>query len=127
MNKNIANIVFYQENNGEKKACIFYDNGTVEENDYETAIDKCYNLAKEMKINSKDLLKEMINNKVFHVVTKSQFLKNYNNYIVVKTVAKEEIREAIEENIEKEEDNIPKVPVFEKRAKSYLIQGRVHF
>ena len=78
-NREIANIVFYKKDNGQKSAYIFYDDGSVDETSYESAIDKCYDLAKELKISSKEMLQEMINKKIIHVVTFTTIPKNFKH------------------------------------------------
>ena len=83
MNKKIANIVFYQyAENGikNKKACIFYNDGTVSDVSFDEGIDACEIIVKERQIKSKDAFREMINNDLVHVVSGEEFERNYQSY-----------------------------------------------
>ena len=83
MNKRIANIVFYQYNeNGQKnkKACIFYNDGTVSNVSFDEGIDACEIIVKERQIKTKDAFREMINNDLVHVVSGEEFERNYSSY-----------------------------------------------
>ena len=83
MKKKIANIVFYQffgSADPEKKACIFYDDGTFENVSFSEGIDACEVIVKERNIKTKDAFREMINNDLVHVVSGATFEKNFSKY-----------------------------------------------
>lgn len=102
-NKKIANIVFYKYYNykgeEERKACVFYNDGTADNVSYEEGIDACQEIVKERHITSKEAFKELINNDVIHVMSGNNFKRNFNNYVV-----KEDYDDTLNnENIESED------------------------
>jgi len=81
--KKIANIVFYKfYENGkeERRACIFYTDGTVDDVSYENGIDACLEIVKERHITSKEEFKNMINNEIVHVKSRNDLLENFDSY-----------------------------------------------
>ena len=100
--KRIANIVFYKFYDNDKeirRACIFYNDGTVSDVNYEEGIDACEEVVKAQHITSKEAFKEMINHDMIHVVSGKELEKNFNRYIV-----KED-----EHEIEEVDDNLNNV------------------
>ena len=113
MKKKIANIVFYQfygSSNPEKKACIFYDDGTFENVSFSEGIDACEIIVKERNIQTKDAFREMINNDLVHVVSGATFEKNFSKYFPQEEKL-EEYEEIKEDNTDKEDVKVnPVIP-----------------
>ena len=83
--KKIANIVFYKfngEDGAREQACIFYNDGTVQNCSYDDGIDAVLEFAKNQKINTKEEITELINNKFIHVMSGNEFEKNFQKFIV---------------------------------------------
>ncbi len=84
--KRIANLVFYkyynEEGKEERRACIFYNDGTTKHVTYDEGIDACQEIVKEYHITSRDAFKELINNNIIHVTSGSELYKNFSNYVV---------------------------------------------
>lgn len=102
--KRIANIVFYKfKENGriEKRACIFYNDGTVANTTYEGGIDACEIVIKERKITSRDAFKEMINREIIHVVTAKEFEKNFGKYVTHELITKAEAEDVIDHEMKR--------------------------
>lgn len=81
--KKIVNIVFYKyfnEEGKQKQACIFYDDGTVEQVSYDEGIDACEEIVAEKKITSKDAFKEMINKDIVHVMSGKEFERRFSEF-----------------------------------------------
>ena len=112
--KKPMNIVFYKTTElGKevKKACIFYNDGTVDNVNYEKGLDACEVVVKELNITTKNAFKEMLNKNIVHVVSEKELRKNFNNYIYNELVEEksldsiiDEELEAIEKEIDKDED-----------------------
>ena len=101
--KKIKNIVFYKffsERGEEKKACIFYEDGSVEDTDYDKGIDACEIIAKERKITSKNAFKEMINKDIVHVVSGREFSDNFHKYVSKNYINQKEIGEVVDESMQ---------------------------
>ena len=116
--KKIVNIVFYQffgTADNTKKACIFYDDGTVANVGFEEGIDACEIIVKERNIRSKDAFREMINKDLVHVVSGAEFEKNYRKYfpmsneistnVVKENKVEEDIIDEDIEDVDLEEDS----------------------
>jgi len=100
--KRIVNIVFYKFYDNDKeirRACIFYNDGTVSDVNYEDGISACEEVVKAQHITSKEAFKEMINHDMIHVVSGKELERNFSRYIV-----KEEETEK-----EEEDDNLHSV------------------
>ena len=94
--KKIANIVFYNFYEGSKEvrqACVFYNDGTIENCSFDEGIDYTLDLLREQKVTSKEL-SSIINNRNIHVMSGTELNKNFQKFIVK------------ENNNEKEEDII---------------------
>ena len=87
--KNVKNIVFYKyldENNNEKvETCIFFDDGNTKTVPYEEGLKICTKKANDEKINSKEALKELVNNGFVHVMSGAEFKKSYNKFVNLST------------------------------------------
>lgn len=90
-NKRIANIVFYkfhedgnEDGNIIKQACIFYEDGSVENTSYEKGLDAAEYLVKQENISSKELLEDLINNKKIHVLSGKELEVRFNDFIAKK-------------------------------------------
>lgn len=105
--KKIANIVFYkyynEEGKEERKACIFYNNGSIDEVSYEEGIDACQEIVKERHITSKEAFKELINNDVIHVMSGSDFRRTFNDYVVDENIDDTLDNENLENDIQEED------------------------
>lgn len=102
----IINIVFYKFYEGteeKKQACVFYRDGSVKEVSYEDGITACEEIVKERQITSKNAFSEMINKEIIHVVSKKEFVNNFNNYVNKELIDSEIIEDAIDESLEKTE------------------------
>ena len=80
----IKNIVFYKyfKNGVEKRrACVFYNDGTVDNLSYSRGIDACERLMKENGITSKSDFKSLINNNLVHVMTKSELERRFSDFV----------------------------------------------
>ncbi|MBR2784727.1 MAG: hypothetical protein IKD74_01895 [Clostridia bacterium] len=109
--KKPMNIVFYKTTElGKevKKACIFYNDGTVANVNYEQGLDACEVVVKELNINSKNAFKEMLNKNIVHVVSEKELKKNFNSYIYNELVEENTIDSIISEELNsiKEEEII---------------------
>ena len=109
--KKPMNIVFYKTTElGKevKKACIFYNDGTVANVNYEQGLDACEVVVKELNINSKNAFKEMLNKNIVHVVSEKELKKNFNSYIYNELVEENTIDNIISEELNsiKEEEII---------------------
>lgn len=94
MNKRILNIVFYKfygEKETDKKACIFYADGTVANVSFDDGIDACEEICRVNQIKTKNAFKEMINNNIVHVMSGKEFEKRFNSFLpTVPEVTKDE-------------------------------------
>ena len=113
--KDIYNIVFYRYNsNGERKAaCIFYNDGTIEQLPYEDALKLVERVAKGLGVNKGevDKLDGFINKEKIHVVSGSEFEKNFKKYMAPAEVIKaskkpETIEELIDSRLDKVEASV---------------------
>lgn len=85
--KKIYNIVFYKiENNSEKQACIFLEDGTVKNVSFEEGIDACEELVREYNIVTRNAFQEMINNQLVHVMSGKEFTRKFKSFIPEQTV-----------------------------------------
>lgn len=91
--KKIANIVFYKyynnEGKEERKACIFYSDGTADHVSYDEGIDACLEIVKERRITSKEAFKELINNDIIHVMSGKDLNDKFDTFIVKEPFKKE--------------------------------------
>ena len=108
MNKKIVNIVFYQffdKDDKNKKACIFYNDGTVADVSFDEGIDACEIIVKERNITSKDAFREMINRDIVHVVSGKDFERNFQSYFPHKNE---------DENMNREVNNLIPIETLNK-------------
>ena len=97
--KKIINIVFYnyyEENQEKREACVFYNDGTIDETTYEGGIDACEEIVKQRKITSTDVFREMINKDIVHVVTKEEFINNFDSYVNHEIIDEDMIEDVID-------------------------------
>ncbi|MBQ3307384.1 MAG: hypothetical protein IJG68_04235 [Bacilli bacterium] len=102
VNKKIANIVFYKffgSTDPEKKACIFYEDGTFENVSFSEGIDACERIVKEKNIKTKDAFREMINNNLVHVVSGTYFENNFKKYFPIQENEEETKSNIVNEDI----------------------------
>lgn len=93
MNKVILNIVFYKyygEKETDKKACIFYSDGTVANVSFDEGIDACEEICRVNHIKTKDAFKEMINHDIVHVMSGKDFEERFNSFLGIKPEIKHE-------------------------------------
>ena len=105
--KKIENIVFYKTLSGDKKATVFYKDGTVKNISFEEGIDACEEIVKENNIQTKDAFKEMINRNIVHVVPLKELNETFAKFLPkepVKEEVREEIKETIDEKLEETEN-----------------------
>lgn len=101
--KKIINIVFYKyfDSEGEKKsACIFYRDGSSSLVSYEEGLDACEIIVRERNITSVNAFKEMINREIVHVVSREDFLQNFDNYVSHDPLDYDSLDNAIEESMQ---------------------------
>ena len=109
--KKPMNIVFYKTTElGKevKKACIFYNDGTVDNVNYEKGLDACEVVVKELNITTKNAFKEMLNKNIVHVVSEKELRQNFNNYIYNELVEEKSLDSIIDEELEAIEKEIDK-------------------
>lgn len=120
MNKKIVNIVFYQffdKEDKTKKACIFYNDGTVADVSFDEGIDACEIIVKERNIKTKDAFREMINRDIVHVVSGKDFERNFQSYFP-KTNEEENMNKEVNNLIPIETLNNDKKEVQENTTKT---------
>ena len=103
MNK-IINIVFYnyyEDGKEVREACVFYRDGSIKETTYEGGIDACEEIVKERNITSTNVFKEMINKDIVHVVTKEDFISNFDSYVNHELIDEEMIDNVISDELAK--------------------------
>lgn len=101
----ILNIVFYEKDDTkEKRAKIFYKNNAIEDVDYDTAIEKCFEFAKDNNITTMDEFKKILNNELVYVKPEKEIEELIDTY----TPEEEEIESIIDddENNEISEEEI---------------------
>ena len=112
--KKIINIVFYNfyENDKEqRKACIFYRDGSVDQVEYEDGITACEEIVKQKNITSKNVFKEMVNKEIVHVMSGEDFKNNFDKFVNHELIDREMINEVVEEampSVEVKEEEKPK-------------------
>ena len=121
--KDIYNIVFYKYNsNGERRAaCIFYNDGTIEQLSYEDGLKFVERVAKDLgvKKGEVDKLDSFINKEKIHVVSGSEFEKNFMSYKAPAEVIKASKKpETIEELIDSRLDKVDASVVTPKKAET---------
>ncbi len=95
--KKIVNIVFYnfyEDSKEIRQACLFYNDGTVENCSFDEGIDHTLELLKEQKVTSGEL-SNIINNKNIHVMSGKELNSNLQKFIVKEETPVEEIKEEI--------------------------------
>ena len=116
LNKKIANIVFYKFSgsvDSEKKACIFYEDGTFANVSFSEGIDACERIVKERNIKSKDAFREMINKDLVHVVSGTYFENNFKKYFPIQeNIEVEEKNNFVDEDIREERVEAPKTVIY---------------
>ena len=103
MNK-IINIVFYnyyEDGKEIREACVFYRDGCVKETTYEGGIDACEEIVKERNITSTNVFREMINKEIVHVVSKEDFISNFDAYVNHELIDEEMIDNVISDELAK--------------------------
>ncbi len=121
--KDIYNIVFYKYNsNGERRAaCIFYNDGTIEQLSYEDGLKFVERVAKDLgvKKGEVDKLDSFINKEKIHVVSGSEFEKNFMSYKAPAEVIKASKKpETIEELIDSRLDKVDASVVTPKKEEA---------
>ena len=104
--KRIINIVFYnffENGKEERKACLFYRDGSVTQVEYEDGITACEELAQERNITSKAAFKEMVNKEIVHVMSGEDFKNNFDKFVNHEVIDREIINEVVEEAMPKVE------------------------
>ena len=106
--KKVINVVFYKFYSGNEdvkereQACLFYDDGTVENVSVERAVEETHKIAKEEKIKTKEELKEQFNKKRIYMMTGEELEKRFQEFVITP------------ENVEEE-----KAPVYKYTAADY--------
>lgn len=78
----IEDIIIYTciENGKEiKKSCVAYDDGTLQEGNYEDGIKAIRNVSKKLNITSKEKLREILNKNIVYTMTQEE----YENYRII--------------------------------------------
>lgn len=89
--KKVINVVFYKfygENGEMSQACLFYDDGTVQNVSVEQGIDATHKIAREEKIKTKEELKARFNNDRIYVMSGQEFERRFQEFRVLPKVKK---------------------------------------
>ncbi len=104
MNKTIANVVFYKfwdptREEPMEQACIFYTDGTVENTDYETGVDKAYELANVEKLTNVQF-RSILNNERVFTLSGEEFERRFQEFVAL---SRQGIERAVRDGIDKVE------------------------
>ena len=131
--KKVLNIVIYksiEDGIEAKRACIFYDDGSVSDVSYEEGIAAIKEIAANKNITSRDELKKLVNKDSIYVMTEEELSKNYDSFLPKKETKSpnELFNETFKmlKNLGKEEKKSPKkmtdilIPVTEPYDENYV-------
>ena len=87
MNKKIANVVFYKfwdptTEGPMQQACIFYEDGTVQNTSHEEGLEAAYQLANADRMTG-DQFRSMLNNKRIFTLTGKEFEERFQEFVMV--------------------------------------------
>ena len=121
MKRQVANIVFYKYFEGTEvvqKACIFYNDGTVEQGKtVAEGLKACEEVTARLNITSTDLFKSMINNKIVYAMSGAELKERFSSFIVNPTEKEETESKEVKAETEAEKIEELKKAAEEEAAK----------